>query len=792
VTKPLYYLGHFCVRHHRAVAAAWVVLVIAIAVVAESIGTVTSNNLTLPGTDSTKAQDLLDRYLPAQENGTNPIVLRGRHGKLTEGSNERAVKATVKSLDRTRYVRSAVSPLSQAGSDALSKDGQVGYISVTLTLGPSDLEEDQANTVIDRADPARDAGLEVETGGYLGQAVSKPATESSEVIGITMAVIVLLLTFGTAVAMAMPITTAILGLISGLSFIGLLGHVVDVPSVGPTLGTMLGLGVGIDYALFIVTRHRAGMASGLDVNESIARAVAISGGAVAFAGSTVILALLSLVLAGIPIVSALGYSAAVMVLIAVIAALTLLPAILALVGPRIESLKVPFHKARAHDDRPHGWKRWSEGVARRPWWATIVAVAILLILAIPVLDLELGQQDNGQLSKSTTLRKSYDLLKANFAPGVNGPLLIAVRMEPAAHNDQSKLDMLTQQEQQQQQSVQQLEAQGVPQSQAEQEAGESSKQQQQLAQQKQFLSSTASDPRLTSLEKEVSKTKGVDSTSQADVSKHGQAAVFTAISKSAPSAHSTEEVVRKLRSDVIPDALSSMKTKAYVGGQTAGFIDLADRISDKLLSVIVIVVLLAFLLLTLAFRAFVVAITAGVMNLLSVAASYGVLTAVFQKGWGVELLGLDHATPIVSYVPLIMFAILFGLSMDYQVFLLSRVRERYLETKDNRHSVIDGLAVSARVITSAALIMVSVFGSFILNGDPTVKEFGVGLAVAIALDATVVRCLLVPAVMVLLGRVNWWFPSWAESRLPELGIEGEEFFKARGFVVPAGGSKSKV
>jgi putative drug exporter of the RND superfamily len=792
MTKPLYHLGRFCVRHHRVVFVAWLALVIALAAVAKSVGTVTSNNLTLPGTDSTKAQDLLDRYLPAQENGTNPIVLRSRQGgKLTQGKNEQGVKKAVNSLEHTHYVRSAVSPLSQAGASALSKNEEVGYISVTLTLGPSDLEEDQASKVIDGADPARDAGLEVQTGGYLGQAVSKPSTESSEVIGIGMAIIVLLFTFGTAVAMAMPITSAILGLIAGLSAIGLLGHVVDVPSVGPILGTMLGLGVGIDYALFIVTRHRAGYASGLDVNESVARAVAISGGAVAFAGSTVILALLSLVLAGIPIVSALGYSAAVMVLVAMIAALTLLPSVLALVGPRIESLKVPFHEAKAQDDRPHGWKRWSEGVARRPWPATVGAVAILLVLAIPVLDLELGQQDNGQFSKSTTLRKSYDLLKANFAPGVNGPLLIAVRMHPPAHNDQKRLNQLNSQEQKQQQSIGQLEAEGETQSEAEQQAGVTSKSQQQEQQQKQFLESTASDPTLTSLEKQVGKTKGVASTSEADVSKHGQAAVFTAISKTAPSADSTEQVVHKLRDDVIPNNLKGTKTKAYVGGQTAGFIDLADRISDKLLSVIVIVVLLAFILLTFAFRAFIIALTAGLMNLLSVAASYGVLTAVFQWGWGVELLGLDHKTPIVSYVPLIMFAILFGLSMDYQVFLLSRVRERYLATHDNQHSVVDGLAVSARVITSAALIMVAVFGSFILNGDPTVKEFGVGLAVAIALDATVVRCLLVPAVMVLLGRSNWWFPSWA-AKMPELGIEGEEFFKARGFVVPAGGPKSKV
>ncbi len=756
-------LGRGCVRHHRLVVAVWVVSAIAIAMVANSVGRETSNNLRLPGTNSTDATDLLDAELPKQANGTNPVVLEAPQGdKLTSSANRKTVNATVKSLERNHFVRSAVSPLSGEGKDALSKDERIGYISVLLTIGPDDIDDDEANEIIDAADPASEGGLKVAVGGYLGEEVSKPDTGTSEVVGIVAAIIILLVAFGTVAAMPLPIVTALFAVVTGLSLIGLLGHVIAVPTVGPTLGIMIGLGVGIDYALFIVTRHRGFLAQGLSIEDAVGRAVATSGSAIVFAGTTVVIALCSLALAGIPLVSAMGLAAAVVVVVAMVGAITFLPAILAILGPRIESLRVPFLHTPPHDHRPHGWARWAHGVARRAWAALLASVAVLVVLALPALDLELGAQDDGELPKATTARQAYDLLSEGFGAGYTGPLLIAVDFDgDPAHPDHKKLNQV----QAQQQQAQEAAAAGEP---------PSKSQQRQLAQQEAFYKSTASDPRLVKLENKVSKTNDVKLVSTAKLNKKGTAAVFTATANTAPAADRTEDLVRELRATVIPDAVKGTSLTAYVDGETAGYIDLASKISDKLPSVIAIVVALAFVLLMIAFRSVLVPLTSALMNLLSVAAAYGVLTAIFQKGWGAELIGLDGPVPIASYVPLIMFAILFGLSMDYQVFLVSRVHEHYRQSNDNLEAVVDGLAVSARVITSAALIMVCVFGSFILDADVIVKQFGVGLAVAIALDASIVRCVLVPAVMVRLGRANWWFPGWLERVLPRVGIEGEE------------------
>jgi RND superfamily putative drug exporter len=494
----------------------------------------------------------------------------------------------------------------------------------------------------------------------------------------------------------------------------------------------------------------------------------------------------------------MGFAAAAVVVVAIAAAVTLLPAALGFLGARIESLKVPFLRTPPHDHRPHGWARWAHGVARHAWPAMLVSVIVLLVLAAPSLDLELGAQDDGELPKSTTARQAYDLLSRGFGPGYTGPLLIAVDFDGSpAHPDRKKLNQVQAQErqaeQQQQQAVEQLEAEGVPPGEAKQEAaaqGPSESQQRALEQEESFYRTSASDPRLVKLENRISKTKDVKLVSEAKVNKSGTAAVFTATAATAPAADATERLVENLRAKVIPNALQGTGLTAYVGGETAGYIDLASRISDKLPSVIAIVVALAFLLLMIAFRSIVVPLTSAIMNLLSVTASYGVLTAIFQKGWAAELIGLDGPVPIASYVPLVMFAILFGLSMDYQVFLVTRIHEHYERTRENLNAVVDGLAVSARVITSAALIMVCVFGSFILDADVIVKQFGVGLAVAIAIDASLVRCVLVPAVMVRLGRANWWLPRWLGHVVPRIGIEGEGYFQERAGTATASAAKS--
>src|SRR4051795_5273601 len=551
MSGALYAIARHCVRHRWIVLPVWVAILLVTVLLANHFGRNTSNDLTLPGTGSTNAQNLLDADLPEQANGTNPVVMQAPNGKLTSAANSKVVKATVQSLEKAPHVTKAVSPLSSQGSSFLSKDEKIGYISLTIGLSQSDLTEEQAQEIIDHESPATDANFQIANGGYLGNAVSKPDVESSEVIGLIAAVIILLFMFGTLTAMSLPIGTAIVGVGTGLAAIGLLGHGISVPTVGPTLGTMLGLGVGIDYALFIVTRHKGFMEQGFPVEEAAARAVATAGGAVVFAGGTVVIALVSLAVAQIPLVSALGYSAAVVVLIAILTAITLIPAMLAIMGKRIDSLRVPFIKPPPHDHRPHGWARWARFIGRVPIPAGLAAVAILLVLALPALNLELGQQNNGQMPKSTEVRQSYDLLRQGFGPGVNGPFLIAVDSgSDRFHNDQKKLNQLqSQQQQQEQQAVQQttaqLEAQGVPPDQAQSEAEQQvssqppTKKEKQADQQEQFLKTTASDPRLVKLQNQINKTNGVKDVSPAIVDNSGSAASFSVIPTTAPSADAT-------------------------------------------------------------------------------------------------------------------------------------------------------------------------------------------------------------------------------------------------------------
>jgi RND superfamily putative drug exporter len=693
-----------------------------LALSARASGDKTNDNLTLPGTGSTNAQNLLKERLPQQAYGSNPLAFKAASGKLTDSKNKQAVDQTITNLKRIHGVTSAISPFSTEGQGFLSKDKTISYVPVTLDISPSDLSTTEAQRILDAADPARAAGMKVAIGGYVGQQLSKPNTDKSDLIGLGAAVIILLFAFGTATAMALPIITAVLGLACALAIIQLLGNLFDVPSVAPTLGTMIGLGVGIDYALFVVTRHKLQLKAGMEMEESIARATATAGGAVFFAGSTVVIALCSLTVAGIPLVTNMGLASAVAVVVAMLGAITLLPALLGALGPRINSLRVQLGRKHPDDHEPHGWARWARGVSERPILAATVTVLILLVLAIPVLNLQLGQSDSGELPKSTTARQSYDIVAQGFGPGANGPLLVAVKL-------------------------------GTP--------------------------ATSNDPRLSKLESDIAKTPDVQSVSPVTLNPAKTAGALTVISKSSPSDQKTQDLVRNLRDDVIPKATKGTDMSASVGGRTAAYIDLADRISNKLPLMIGVVVALSFVVLLLAFRSLLVPIKAALMNLLSVAAAYGIVTFIFQEGHGASLLGLDGATPIVSFVPLMMFAILFGLSMDYEVFLVSQMQDHYKQDGEPTKAVIDGVAGTGRVITSAALIMVCVFTSFVVSGDPTVKQFGIGLAAAVAIDATLVRCLLVPAVMVLLGRRAWWLPKPLDRALPHLSIEGEEYFAER-------------
>jgi putative drug exporter of the RND superfamily len=776
MTGLLYRCGRLCARHRWVVIGLWIALAIGVTAAGNAVGTQNSDDLSIPGAQSTLAQDLLERDLPGQANGTNPVVLKATRGRIDDAANRGVVERTLARLRAEPGVKAAIDPFGAAGRGSISRDATTAYISVTLAEGPSELTAAEANRIIDATDRAAAAGLKVAVGGYLGQASSETGGDSSAGIGILAAIVILLFAFGTVTAMALPIVTALVSLAISLALIKLLGHVVAVPSVAPTLGTMIGLGVGIDYALFVVTRHkrnlrearlRAGAEEGGgakharraedangakrarraedvraaqhahgaaalapdEIRESIARATATSGGAVAFAGGTVVIALVSLLASGIPFVGTMGYSAAVAVVVAVLAALTLLPALLGALGPRIDSLRVHVGRTHPDDRQPHGWRRFAEAVSHRPWGSMIAAAAVLLVLAAPVLDLRLGSSDSGELPKAATARQAYDLMAKEYGAGVNGPLLVGVKLSAPARD--------------------------------------------------------ASDPRLVGLEQAIARTKGVATVSPAALDRRGTAAVISAVPTTGPTADATNALVDRLRDDVIPRYTRGKGMAVYVGGATAGFIDLADTISAKLPLMIFIVVALSSVLLLVAFRSVVLPLKAAVCNLLSVGAAYGVVTFVFQEGHGATLLGLDGAVPIASYVPLLMFAILFGLSMDYEVFLLSQIQEQHDTLRDTRKAVVEGLASTGRVITSAALIMVCVFGSFVLNGNVVIQQFGLGLAAAIAIDATIVRCLFVPAVMTLLGDRCWWLPGWLDRVLPRISVEGGAYFADRSETPPA-------
>lgn len=723
MTGALYRLGRLCVRHRFAVLLAWVVLAIVAIALAGSLGSQASDNISLPGTGSQRVTDLLERGFPAQANGSSPIVMEASSGKVTDSRYASAIDDSVSALQKDEFVAKVVSPLDRAGAGQVSRDGTVAYISVFPDRSLGDITIDDAQEILDKADPAKKAGLAVSAGGPLGSKLSKPETESSEVVGLTMALIVLAFTFGSLVAMGLPIASALLGVLVGISGITLLSHVTEVPTSAPTLAIMLGLGVGIDYALFVVTAHRDTLARGMDPGESVARAVATSGGAVLFAGCTVVVAVCSLAVAGIPLVTALGLTTGLMVALAIVCALTLLPAILALVGPRINHLPLPGRRPAEVADVEHSrWARFAEWIMHRPFISVALALAVLIPLSIPAFSLHFGQNDVGALPTDETARQAYDAISKGFGVGANGPIVIAAS---TAHGTQ------------------------------------------------------ADDPSLTRLQQAVGGKGGVAAVTPVAVDDAGDVATFNAIPRTAPSDTATEDLVNALRSDTIPDATRGTSVDASVGGSTAGFVDLAEEIADTLPETIAVIIGLSFVLLTVAFRSLLIPLKAAVMNLLSIGAAYGVVVMVFQYGWFSGLVGLEGSVPIVSYLPLLMFAGLFGLSMDYEVFLMSHVQEHYREGLSPRAAIVRGLAESARVITAAALIMVAVFASFILNGDPSIKQFGVGLSVAIVVDATIVRCLLVPAVMALMGRSAWWIPGWLDRVMPRISVEGHGYFDER-------------
>jgi putative drug exporter of the RND superfamily len=761
----LHRLGGFTTRRAPWVIIVWVVLTVGIVLIANAAGRPESDNVSLPGTGSQDATNLLDAKLPAQANGSVPIVMQSSTS-LAQGKNAQTVNAIATSVSKNENVNQVLSPLSPQGASNITKDGKIAYLAVALKPSSGDITDDEANSVLDAATkPAEGSGIHISAGGYLGQQISSPSTRASEIIAVVAALIIMLIAFRLLVATPLPVTTAIFGLATGLAVVGLAGHLFDVPSIAPTLATMLGLAVGTDYSLFIISRHLRLLDEGADPNDSIARSIASSGSAVIFAAVMVIIALLCLYFSGIPLVRSLGYTTAIVVATAVLAAITLLPAILSLLGRRIQAL--PLIRKAAKGKQGRAWERWAGTIRNHPLISSAAGIVVLIAIAIPALDLYLGAPDYGLLPTDTTERQAYDAISDGFGVGTNGPLLIAVNVtgKPLAPDPSEVSKLQKQQAQLQQEAAVEGE---TPQIQA---------QQQQVSEELQIASTPAGDQRLVNLEQQISKQNNVQSVSPAQADKSADAAVFSTTPKTSPSDRKTQDLITHLRDTTIPNATKGQGMTAYVGGTTASYIDLAIKIGDKLVLVIAIVVLLSVLFLTMAFRTLTVPLVSALINLLAVAASYGVLTAVFEKGFALSLLGVDHEMPVVSYVPLMMFAILFGLSMDYQVFLVSRIEERHSGGADNGEAVRAGLVNAGKPIAAAATIMFAVFFSFVINGNPIVKQFGVGLAVSVAIDALVVL-LIMPGLMELIRERNWYMPRWLDRIMPNLAVEGDPKMQA--------------
>ena len=704
----LFRVGRSCARHPFRVVGLWLIAAVAIVVMQGAAGGEFNDTFRVPGVESQRAADVLQERFPARGGQSARIVLHTDVGRLDDAEHAAVVERLREQLSAGDDVADVSDP-SAPGASAVSPDGQTSYIDVTYTLAKLDVTHLEDATAA--AETARAAGVDTELTSVLTQLAGDEP--SSELIGLTVAIVVLLVAFGSVVAMGLPIATALLGLFVGAAGVGVLSAVIDVPEFSLILCMMVGLGVGIDYALFIVTRHRQNLHDGMSVEDSAGNANATAGQAVLFAGTTVVIAILGLFVAGLPALTAAGISIALVVTVAMAAAVTLLPGLLGLAGTKIDRLSI--HRRTAGVTKLAGdtvSARWAHHVGRRPVRYAVLSLATLLLIAAPVLSMRIGTPDDGNAAAGTTQRLAYDELAAGFGSGFNGPIHVVLEIpSPADRIAAGRV----------------LEAlQGTP---------------------------------------------GVAAVTPPAFNVAQDTALLVVNPTTSPQDAATDELVRHLRADVLPNAVAGTETSAMLTGQ-AMFTDISDRITSRLPWFIAAIVAMSFVLLTIVFRSILVPLKAALMNLLSIAAAYGVVVAVFQWGWGNELVGMDHTIPINPFAPLMMFAILFGLSMDYEVFLLSRVREEYVRTGDSHQSVVTGLSSTARVITSAALIMMSVFGAFVLGDDPNGKLFGLGLAVAVFLDATLVRMVLVPATMSLVGRANWWLPGWLDRILPHLDLDG--------------------
>ncbi|MFJ3304782.1 MMPL family transporter [Streptomyces sp. NPDC086549] len=716
----LYKLGRLAFRRRHFVALIWVALLTLAGVGAASAPAAGNTSFSVPGTEAQKAFDLLEQRFPGMtaDGATARVVFKAPSGeKMTAAANKKIVKKTVAELKDGSEVATVADPYK---SGAVSKNGRIAYTSVRYKVSGMELADSTRDALKDAAQHARDAGLTVEVGGDALN--TTPETGATEVIGIAVAAVVLVITFGSLLAAGLPLLTALIGVGIGISTIAALANALNLGSTTSTLASMIGLAVGIDYALFIVSRYRAELAEGREREEAAGRAVGTAGSAVVFAGLTVVIALVGLSVVNIPMLTKMGVAAAGTVAIAVLIALTLIPALLGYAGRKVrpagEKSKLLGGGRKAEHPhkagRPNMGTRWASFVVRRPVAVLLLGVVGLGVAAVPAGSLELGLPDDGSQPTSTTQRRAYDLLSDGFGPGFNGPLMVVVDAKASDHPKA-----------------------------AFKEVG-----------------------------KEIKGLKDVVTVTPAQPNKAGDTATITVIPKSKPSSTTTEDLVHAIR-DKGADIKADTDAQVLVTGATAMNIDTSQKLNDALIPYLALVVGLAFLLLILVFRSILVPLKAALGFLLSVMAALGAVVAVFQWGWLSGLMGVEETGPIMSMMPIFMVGVVFGLAMDYEVFLVTRMREAYVHGEKPSQAVVTGFKYGARVVTAAAVIMMAVFSGFIGSSESMIKMIGFGLAVAVFFDAFIVRMAIVPAVLALLGKKAWWLPKWLDRALPDVDVEGE-------------------
>jgi RND superfamily putative drug exporter len=702
--------------HRKTVILSWIGALILVGMIAGSVGSDFTEEFKLPSSDSQEAFDLLEHKFPQQSGVTAEIVY-----KAPAGADSAAVRKKMEGVfaeaAKLPHVSEVASPYASGGAAAISKDGEIAYATVQYDTTTDKLEKDDIKKLVALGRAADGDDLQVEVGGApIEEVRSEEEGGDSFAIGLLAAVVILLLTFGSVVAMGLPLLTALFALGVGLSLVTLGTHVFDTADFAPQLAAMIGLGVGIDYALFILTRFRNGLDDGLEPRDAAIAAVDTAGRAVLFAGITVIISLMGMLLLGISFLYGVAMAAALAVLFTMIAALTLLPALLTIAGRRVDRLRIPGLGRRepstAEDTR---WFRWSREIQRRPVLSALLSGALLIALCIPTLSLRLGSNDAGTDPAGSSTREAYDLLAEGFGPGFNGPFAMVAA-----------------------------------------------------------LPGKGEDKALVMLHKTLESEEGVAKVTSITLNPAQNTGVFQLYPTTSPQSADTTALLDHIRSDVLPPIEQKTGAQLHVGGITAIFEDFGDAISEKLPLFIGVVVLLSALLLTIVFRSLLVPLKAMAMNLLSIGAAFGLIVAVFQWGWGASIIGIDGTGPIISFFPVFLFAIVFGLSMDYEVFLMSRIHEEWEHKRDASLAVTRGLALTGRVITAAAAIMVTVFASFMIGEDRIIKLFGLGLASAVFIDAVIIRSVLVPALMQLFGRRAWWLPAWLDRILPRLHVEPAE------------------